>query len=90
MSAAFFKRSLMFSIPVAVMNLVFQYFQYGKPTVYSVAVTLFFTLLAGFVFEALRAREARKFGDNSFASKASAIFWGVAAVGLFAFFCHAM
>lgn len=86
MTAAFFKRSLMFAIPMLLINLALQYHEGGKLTGYEVAVNLIVFLLAGVIFEAMNSWRKRRLRKSRLASIAETAVWAIIAIGLFVFF----
>ncbi|MFM0592720.1 MULTISPECIES: hypothetical protein [Paraburkholderia] len=86
MSAVFFKRALMWSLPAVLLNLLIQYHESGKLTASAVAVSVVIFLLGGLLFEALNSWWTRKFEKSPFSRAVSAGFWAIVAIGLFVFF----
>ncbi|MFM0643691.1 hypothetical protein PQR14_05135 [Paraburkholderia bryophila] len=86
MSAAFFKRSLMFSIPLLLINLALQHHEAGKLTGTEVGVNLIAFLLAGVFFEAMGSWRKRRIQKSRFAFMAETAVWAIIAIGLFVFF----
>lgn len=86
MTTAFFKRSLMFAVPLLLINLALQYHEAGTVTGYEVAVKLVVFLLAGVLFEAMDSWRKRRLGKSRFAFTAETAVWTIIAIGLFVFF----
>lgn len=86
MHAAYFKRSLVWTIPAAVFTLAIQYYQTGKLGIYAVAINLAIFLLAGIALNGLNLFWSRVFGTGKLSSMMSAILWSALAIGLFMFF----
>lgn len=86
MTTAFFKRSLMFAVPLLLINLALQYHETGTLTGYEVAVKLVVFLLAGVLFEAMDSWRKRRLGKSRFAFTAETAVWTIIAIGLFVFF----
>ncbi|MGF6648332.1 hypothetical protein [Paraburkholderia sp. GAS82] len=86
MPAVFLKRTLMWSIPAALIFMALQYHDSGKINVYTLAVTLVAFLLWGGALEVLNSWWKRTFCTSTFGLYASAVFWTALAICLFVFF----
>lgn len=86
MHSAYFKRSLMWSIPAALITLAVQHHQSSGVGIYAIALTLALFLLAGIALNGLNLLWHRIFGTSRLSFIASAILWFASATGLFVFF----
>jgi hypothetical protein len=84
--AAYFKRSLMWSIPAVLITLAIQYYPSGNVEIYAVAITLAIFLLGGIACNGLNLLWNRVFGTSRLAFFTSVILWATLAIGLFVSF----